>query len=81
MYKILRTVLAIIFTLKYSLLKAEILAFENLNLITMEDNKVLYQYRVIIDDDKIVDINAMTQPAQITPNRSIDCTGKYLCRA
>ncbi|MES2675857.1 MAG: amidohydrolase family protein [Pseudomonadota bacterium] len=78
MYKTLRALLVITFAFKCSLLKAEIIAFENVNLITMEEDKLLHQYRVITDDDKIVDISPMAKPGKIIANRIINCAGKYL---
>ncbi|MES2826268.1 MAG: hypothetical protein V4732_21925 [Pseudomonadota bacterium] len=78
MYKALRIFLVITFAFKCSLLKAEIIAFENVNVITMEDDKLLHQYRVVTADDKIVDISSMAKPGTVTANRTINCAGKYL---
>lgn len=78
MHKTLRTLLIITFAFQCSLLKAEIIAFENVNLITMEDSKVLHEYRVTTADDKIVDISPMIKPGKIVANRIINCAGKYV---
>ena len=57
---------------------AEVIAFENVNVIPMESRAVKYHQRVIVDGDRIVAIAPMKQPRGINVARSIDCAGKYM---
>jgi imidazolonepropionase-like amidohydrolase len=58
--------------------KAEIIAFDNVNVIPMESRKVNYHQRVIVDGERIVAIDPMTKTSTINVTRSIDCAGKYM---
>ena len=57
---------------------AQIVAFDNVNVITMESRAVDYHQRVTVDGDRIVAIAPMNKPPTIAATRSIDCAGKYM---
>lgn len=67
---------AFIFMSSYAM--AEIIAFENVNVIPMNQETVLLNQRVIVDNDKIAAIESMSTIEHIKPNRRIDCQHKYL---
>ena len=67
---------AIIFMSSYS--AAEIIAFENVNVIPMSQETVLLNQRVVVDNDKIAAIEPMSTIEHIKPNRRIDCQHKYI---
>jgi len=58
--------------------KAEVIAFENVNIIPMDEERVLYNHRVITDGEKIAAVESMVQEASIKTDRKIDCHGKYM---
>jgi len=57
---------------------AEILSFENVNVIPMSEERVLKDQRVIVDGDRIVAIEPMSMESHIKPTHRIDCQHKYL---
>ncbi len=67
---------AFIFMSSYA--AAEIIAFENVNVIPMSQETVLLNQRVVVDNDKIAAIEPMSTIEHIKPNRRIDCQHKYL---
>jgi imidazolonepropionase-like amidohydrolase len=58
--------------------RAEIIAFDNVNVIPMESREVKYRQRVIVDGERIIAIAPMTKPSAINVARTIDCAGKYM---
>jgi imidazolonepropionase-like amidohydrolase len=71
--------LLIIGTLLTSLqTQAQIIAFEHINVIPMDKEQVLYDHRVIVDDDKIVAIEPAASAASIKADRVINVQGKYM---
>ena len=67
---------ALIFMGNYA--SAEVIAFENVNVIPMSEEKVLLNQRIVVDDDKISAIEPMSITEHIKPTRRIDCQHKYL---
>ena len=57
---------------------AEIIFFENVNVIPMSDERVLKNQRVIVNDDKIAAVESMSVVERIEPDRRVDCQNKYL---
>jgi imidazolonepropionase-like amidohydrolase len=58
--------------------QAEIIAFENANVIAMESRGVRFHQRVTVDGDRIVAIAPMIAPPVIKASRTIDCAGKFM---
>jgi imidazolonepropionase-like amidohydrolase len=73
--KIWTSLLLLVFS---SYLWAEVIAFENVNVIPMDQKRILYNYRVLVDDGKINAIEPMTKNSVLKPDRIIDCQGKYM---
>ncbi len=57
---------------------AEIIAFDNVNVIPMESREVKYHQRVIVDGERIVAIDSMWKPPGFDVARTIDCAGKFM---
>ena len=57
---------------------AQIIAFDNVNVIPMESRGVKYHQRVIVDGERIIAIDPMKKPSNINVARTIDCAGKYM---
>lgn len=57
---------------------AEIITFEHVNVIPMDEELVLSNYRVVVDNDKITVIEPMSTKAIHKSDRTIDCHGKYM---
>ena len=58
--------------------KAEVTAFEHINVIPMDSEVVLKNKRVIIDNDKILSIEDGSKVASIQIDHSIDSRGQYM---
>lgn len=58
--------------------RAEVIAFENVNVIPMDEERVLYNHRVITDGEKIAAVESMGQETSIKADRKVDCRGKYM---
>lgn len=57
---------------------AEIITFEHVNVIPMDEELVLSNYRVVVDNDKITVIEPMSAKTIHKSDRTIDCHGKYM---
>lgn len=57
---------------------ADIIAFEHVNIIPMDKEQILSDYRVVVDKNKIVAIEAMSTKETQKADRIIDCKGKYM---
>ena len=57
---------------------AEIIAFENVNVVPMDQKRVLSNYRVIVNAGKIAAIESMNIKSSIKADRVIDCHGYYM---
>jgi imidazolonepropionase-like amidohydrolase len=58
--------------------KAEVIRFINVNIITMERERVLYQHQIFIDDEKIIAIEPMTNKSKVISDRIIDGDGMFV---
>lgn len=58
--------------------QAETIAFENVNVIPMDEKRILYNHRVIVNDAKIAAIEPMIKNQSIPVDRTIDCHGNYM---
>lgn len=58
--------------------QAETIAFENVNVITMEARGVRFHQRVTVDGDRIIAISPVGTPPVIKAARTINCAGKFM---
>ncbi|HWW71267.1 MAG TPA: amidohydrolase family protein [Duganella sp.] len=78
MTKILLQMAFAAFALSGARAQAEIIAFENVNVITMEARGVRFHQRVTVDGDRIIAISPVGTPPVIKAARTIDCAGKFM---
>ena len=57
---------------------SETIIFENINVIPMDRERVLYDQRVIVVDDKITAIESVSAKLLIKPDRTIACEGRFM---
>ncbi len=57
---------------------AEIVAFENVNILSMDKKEVLNNYRVLVNAGKITHIQPMAAASTLKVDRVINCGGKYM---
>ena len=61
-----------------SIAYAKVLAFENVNVIPMHKNTVLEAQRVVVRDDKIVQIEPINVASSVKADQTIDASGMYM---
>lgn len=71
------TILLITAMVSYSA-HAEIIAFENVNVIPMDQQRILNNHRIVVDDGKIKSIEPMAKNSSVKADLIIDCKGKYI---
>ena len=79
MYSTIRsTLLVALLLLAGARVQAQVVAFENANVIPMDSRIVLRHQRVIVEGDRIAAIEPMRQAPTIQAARTIDCAGMYM---
>lgn len=70
--------LGLCFIFSLNKVNADIIVFEHVNLVPMDGERILSDYRVVVDKDKIVEIEAMSTKSKKKADRIIDCKGEYM---
>lgn len=75
---LLKTISIILITTASMHAQGETLVFDHVNIIPMDKERILYDHRVIVVDDKITRIEPSSSKLKVKPDRTIESAGQFM---